>query len=281
MLIDSHKIKKLIGPFIITLGCLLFTLNVLAQDIADQKTLDKKTPERALPEFHAKYNIQFYGINSAEAHYRLSYTDTGYQFTQKTNLIGLASLFADDSISAVSIVDEIDNKLLLKKHSYIQTGKKKDRDEHINIDWDTSKNPAKAKITGTVRGDKINLESDTAIWEALSFQLPLMLEARPGKKDYPYKALLKGEIETYNFVLTSSKKISFAYKEYDALQMVRTDPHKDRQLHIWLLPELHNIPVIIENYRKGKVHSRVQLKSVQFNDEKPYLDNLTDDDDEF
>ena len=98
-------------------------------------------------------------------------------------------------------------------------------------------------------------------------------------KEYPYKAILKGKIDTYNFVLTSTKKISYADNEYLALQMVRSDPLKDRQLHIWLLPELSNIPVLIENYRKGKEHSRVILESVQFNNEKPLISHTTDDDD--
>ena len=60
--------------------------------------------------------------------------------------------------------------------------------------------------------------------------------------------------------------------------MVRIDPHKNRQLHIWLIPELHNIPVIIENYRDGKEHSRMQLESVQFNNESPLKDYIMDDD---
>ena len=108
-----------------------------------------------------------------------------------------------------------------------------------------------------------------------------MTEANKDIKEYPYKAILKGKIDTYNFILTSSKKISFAGKEYQALQMVRTDPHKNRQLHIWLLPELHNIPVIIENYRDGKEHSRMQLESLQFDNEKPLIEQAADDDDDF
>ena len=61
--------------------------------------------------------------------------------------------------------------------------------------------------------------------------------------------------------------------------MVRTDPKRDRQLHIWLLPELHNIPVIVENYRDGKEHSRMQLESVKFNFDKPLVDDQDNKDD--
>jgi len=235
----------------------------------------------ALPEFSARYGIQKYNIKLAEAIYQLSYTDTGYKFTQNTKLHGIASMFANDTISAVSFVDEIDGNLLLTKHSYSETGRKKNKDEDINILWNTYNNTLSGKITGTVRNREINLKTNTEVWEALSFQIPLMIEANNDVKEYPYKAILKGEFDTYNFVLTSTKKISFAGKEYRALQMVRKDPYKNRELHIWLLPELHNIPIVIENYRDGHEHSRMQLESVQFDNGKPFIEKLADSDDDF
>jgi len=235
----------------------------------------------ALPEFSAQYAIQKFGIKLAEAHYQLSYTDTGYKITQNTKLHGVASMFASDTISAVSFVDATGDNLLLTKHNYVQTGREKNRDEDINILWNTYKNTLQGKISGVVRSKKINIKTDAEVWDVLSFQIPLMIEARENIKEYPYRAILKGEIDTYNFVLTSSKKVSFAGKEYQALQMVRTDTRKNRQLHIWLIPELHNIPVIIENYRKGKEHSRMQLESLQFDNKKPLIEQLADNDDDF
>ena len=125
--------------------------------------------------------------------------------------------------------------------------------------------------------DKIDLRTNTEIWDALSFQIPLMLEADENIKEYPYRAILKGEIDDYIFVLTSSKKVTYAGKEYKALQLVRTDPDRDRQLHIWLVPALNNIPIVIENYRDGKEHSRGQLESLSFNNETPLIDQIADD----
>lgn len=235
----------------------------------------------ALPEFSARYAVQKFGVKLAEAHYQLSYTDTGYKISQDTKLHGIASVFANDTISAVSLIDEKGDNLLLTKHSYIQTGREKNRDEDINIRWNTYKNTLKGEISGVVRSNKINLKTDTEVWDVLSFQIPLMIEANKDIKVYPYRAILKGEIDTYNFVLTSSKKISFAGKEYLALQMVRTDPHKDRQLHIWLIPELNNMPFVVENYRDGKEHSRMQLENLQLDNEKPLIEQVADNDDDF
>lgn len=232
----------------------------------------------ALPEFTAKYAVESYGIKLAEARYQLSYTATGYKFTQNTELYGLASMFRDDTVNAVSYVDDVNGALLLQKHRYIQTGKEKNKNEDISIQWDTSNGATVGTITGVVRSKKIKQQVTTPVWEALSFQLPLMLDANKEKKSYPYHAIIQGEVDTYNFALTSQEEIRFADKSYQALHVVRKDPKKDRQLHLWLAPELHNIPVIIENYRDGEKHSRMLLESVQFNAGKTLRETVTDDD---
>ena len=232
-----------------------------------------------LPEFSAKYAIEKFGIKLAEAHYQLHHTDTGYKFTHNTELSGMAGVFSKESVSAESIIEDNGKHLLLKKHRYIQNGSKKDRNEDINISWSTENNELQGTITGVVRGKKINLTTSSEIWEVLSFQIPLMIEADSKVKEYPYNAVLKGEINTYHFKLKGTEKISFADKEYMTLHMVRTDPVKDRKLDIWLIPELHNIPVIVENYRDGKLHSRMELESIQFGDAKPIVATLVMDDD--
>lgn len=234
----------------------------------------------ALPEFTAKYAVESFGIKLAEASYQLSYTETGYKFTQNTELYGFASMFRDDTVNAVSYADDVDGTLLLKKHRYIQTGKEKNKNEEFSIQWDTSNGATVGTITGMVRSKKINQQITTPVWEALSFQLPLMLEAHKEKKIYPYNAIIQGDVDAYNFALTAQEEIRFADKSYQALHVVRKDPNKDRQLHLWLATELHNIPVIIENYRDGKKHSRMRLESVQFNAGKTLreIEKATDDD---
>ena len=233
-----------------------------------------------LPEFSTRYGVEKYGIKVAEAHYQLSHTKSGYTFSQNTKLHGLASMFGNDSVSAISFIDKVGDRLLLTKHKYTQTGREKNRDEEFEILWHTDKDALNGKITGLVRGEKIILQTQSEVWEALSFQIPLMIDANINIKEYPYKAILKGKIDTYNFILKSTKEVSYAGNSYKALQMVRTDPHKNRQLHIWLLPDLNNIPIMIETYRKGKLDTHMQLESLQFSNANPLI-ATTDEDDEF
>ncbi len=246
---------------------------------------------RALPEFSANYAVKKYGAKLAEAHYQLEHTESGYKFTQDTKLHGLAKLLGNDTVSAVSYIHKMGDRLLLQKHSYKQTGKEKNKNEEIDISWDDNnpeneKKIIKGKINGTVRSKKINIETETPVWEALSFQIPLMIEANKDVEEYPYNAIIKGKISTYNFILSKVKTVYFAKKEYQALHLVRTDPNKNRKLSIWLAPELHNLPLIIENYRNGKEHSLMLLENITFKDEKPLIgeasfEKVTEDDDDF
>ena len=234
--------------------------------------------DHALSEFNARYAVQKFGIKAAEAHYKLNHTDTGYKFTQYTELYGLARMFADDTVSITSIVDMVDSNLLLKKHVYIQTGREKNRDEDITVQWDTAGGKLNGKVTGIVRSKPINHDVDRPVWDVLSFQIPLMIEANAGQKTYPYTALLKGEIDDYKFELISTEAVSIEDKKYQTLHLVRNDPVKNRQLRIWLLPELNNIPLIVENYRDDKLHSRVQLEKVRFGQDRKYIQVTTEDD---
>ena len=233
-----------------------------------------------LPEFSARYAVKKFGIKLAEAHYQLHYTKAGYRINQNTDLYGIAVYFSNYAVAAVSHVDEDGDKLLLRKHTYILSGSDDDRNEDIDILWQTPGNTLDGSVSGIVRGEKIELSTDSEVWDLLSFQIPLMIEANEKVKEYTYRALLVGEINTYTFELTEIKKVMFNDKEYDALRMVSADPDRDRQLHLWLLPELHNIPVLIEDYRDGYRRYSGQLESVSFNNEEPYIEMQTDDEDE-
>ena len=236
----------------------------------------------ALPEFSARYAVEKFGIKLAEAHYQLYYTETGYKITQNTDLYGIAVYFSNYAVAAASYVDKDGDNLLLREHTYVLSGSEENENEHYDILWQTPKNALNGAVTGEARGQKIDISTNSEVWDLLSFQIPLMAEANRGVKEYVYHAILDGEINTYTFELIDFKKIRFNDTEYDALQMVCKDPDRDRQLHLWLVPALHNIPVLIENYRDGRVRYSGLLESVSFNNEMPYINQQEEDDeDEF
>ncbi len=231
-----------------------------------------------LPDFTASYGISKYDIKLASATYRLRYRDHRYHISQSTRLYGLAALFRDDTVDASSHVQVQDGKLRLLDFTYVQTGEEKDRDEHLQLAYPDDRDTT--LITGVSRKQPVSIQTRGAVWDILSFQIPLMLDANEQTARYPYMAVINGELDQYVFERRGTRAFEFAGKTYRLLEMVRTDHRKKRRLHIWLAPELHNLPVIVENYRDDRLHSRMVLEKVQFNDEAA-LENETDDFDSF
>lgn len=215
-----------------------------------------------LPAFTAVYGVEKYGVKLAEATYTLEHTDKGYRFRQKSELHGLASMFASDTIAATSVVNDVGDRLLLKRHRYTQTGREKNRNESFHIIWKNRGETLSGHIEGTVRSKPVDLKVEKPVWDMLSFQIPLMLDASRDKKQYPYYALLKGELDTYFFDLVAIEQIELGNKSYEALKLVRVNNEKKRELRLWLIPELNNIPAIVENMRDGKQHSYMSLESL-------------------
>ncbi len=223
------------------------------------------TLQHSLPEFTAKYAITKYGIKLAEAVYALAYTRNGYKMTQHTRLYGVAALFMNDRVDASSLVENMSGKLLLTEFFYRQTGREKNRDEDIHLSYRKSNNTEISHITGISRGRPVDIKTQGPVWDILSFQIPLMIQADSKKKNYPYTAVINGKLDKYTFRLQNTKTVRFAGTNYQLLEVVRSNKERTRVLHIWLAPKLHNLPVIVENYHDGNLHSRMSLESVQFN----------------
>ena len=254
----------------LSVGCLfLFTVSVQAATNSQQHNKQA----RLLPEFIAHYAITKYDIKLAEAIYRLRYTANGYRISQQTRLYGIAALFRNDTVDASSLVDKHNGRLWLKTFTYRQTGREKNRNEDIRLNHTNNR----TTITGISRSKPVNIHTQGPVWDILSFQIPLMIQARETINQYPYMAVINGELDKYTFNLRNKKQYYFAGKSWQLLEMVRSNKNKTRVLHVWLAPALHNLPVIVENYRDGKLNSRMQLESVQF-DNQPVINAKTDDD---
>lgn len=261
-------------PLAIALLMLAHTVTVLASASLQSEAISNHP---SLPDFDARYAVQKYGLKLATATYTLHRNENTYHIAQHTELYGVAALFRNDTVRASSHVTLYKGQPRLQDFTYIQTGKEKNRDEELHFSYPDNP-PDTTLIKGVSRSQPINVKTQGAVWDILSFQIPLMMEARPDIKTYPYKAIINGELDQYTFNLVSTGSFQFADRDYQTLEVVRNDPVKNRQLHIWLAPELHNLPVIIENYRDGELHSRMQLEQVQFDHQPVMQDNLDEAD---
>jgi hypothetical protein len=222
---------------------------------------------RDLPhEFSAVYALEMYNTVLARATYTLKHTDNGLFMQQSTRPVGLAALLRDDKIDVRSDMIIDDDRILLVSYDYRHTGDDKDRDVNFKINWQAGDKQTKSgKATGVYEGEKVALDINQPVWDPLSIQVPLMLDAGKNLPPHKHGMFLKGEFKYYLFENQGNDNISFDGKEYTAIKIAGKETKRDRAMYAWLVPELHYLPVKIEQWKEGKLKSTVKLESATFN----------------
>lgn len=225
-------------------------------------------PANELPqEFTANYVLKMSGTVLARATYTLEHTDKGLTMKQSTRPTGLIALLRDDKIDVRSdmIVDQ--GRLLLVNYDYTHTGDHKDRDISFKIDWKTNhKQELVGKATGIYEGKHVDIEVDNPVWDPLSIQVPIMLEAGKNLPPHELGLFMKGEFKHYMFENNGSETVTYNGTQLNAVKVAGRETKRDRAMLVWMLPDYHNIPIKIEQWKNGKLKSTVLLESVTFDE---------------
>lgn len=220
------------------------------------------------PEFSASYTAETYGVTIARATYKLEHKNNNISFTQHSVPTGLAALFSGDELSETSYLSLHNNRLLLDEYRYIQKGKK-DRDIHLKIKWeDSTNNELSGTVSGSAGKETIQLEINAPVWDTLSFQIPIMMDIITKTKPQEYTILVKGELKTYTFVTHGTEEIDINDTIIKTIKIERKGSNKNKPLFLWIAPSLHNLPVKIEKWKKGKPHITMLLDDASFPSDK-------------
>jgi len=234
---------------------------------------------RALPpEFSASYLAETYGIVAAQAHYKLEHKNNGIVFTQKSSPIGIAALFSDDELKETSLLSMHNGNLLLDEYHFEHKGSDENKDVHLKMQWDTSdKEKISGIISGTTRGKTVKYNVTTAVWDTLSFQIPIMAVSN---KNQEYTLLVKGELKKYTFVTHDKETLTIGNNTLDTIKIERKSGNNKKPLYLWIAPSLNNIPVKIEKWKKGKPHITMTLNAATFPSNKNQIFKVEENFDE-
>ncbi len=188
--------------------------------------------------------------------------------TQSTRPAGLVALLRDDKIDVRSDMVLNDGRLLLVNYSYTHTGDEKDRDVRFKIDWQANhEQELVGKATGVYEGKDVDIEIDKPVWDPLSIQVPIMLDAGKNLPPHEHGLFMKGEFKHYLFENHGRHKVSFNGTEFTAVKIGGRETKRDRAMYVWMIPDLHNIPIKIEQWKNGELKSTVLLESVSFKED--------------
>jgi hypothetical protein len=230
-------------------------------------------------EFSANYALEIYGTVLARARYTLEHTENGLSMTQSTRPAGLVALLRDDKIDVRSDMVINDGQILLVNYDYKHTGDDKDRDVSFTINWQPDpKHGLTGKASGIYEGQKVDIDLDKPVWDPLSIQVPIMIDTDKQLPPHEHGLFMKGEFKHYLFENFGSEKVEYNGEPFNAIKIVGRETKRDRAMYVWLVPELHDLPIKIEQWKEGELKSTVLLESVTFeNKGKARTINLTDD----
>lgn len=214
-------------------------------------------------EFSANYALEMYGTVLARATYTLEHTETGLSMTQSTRPAGLIALLRDDKIDVRSDMVINNGQLLLVNYDYTHTGDDKDRDVRFKINWQANNEQELVGVaTGIYEGKKVNINIDKPVWDPLSIQVPIMIDANKKMPPHEHGLFMKGEFKHYLFEHHGQEKINFNGTQYTTVKVAGKETERDRAMYVWMVPELNNIPLKIEQWKNGELKSTVVLESV-------------------
>ena len=219
-------------------------------------------------EFTANYVMQMSGTVLARATYTLEHTDAGVTMKQSTRPVGLMALLRDDKIDVRSdmIVDE--GRLLLVNYDYTHSGDDKDRNVRFKINWQANhKQEFIGKASGIYEGKHFDIAIDNPVWDPLSIQVPIMRDANKNLPPHELGLFMNGEFKHYLFESSGSETMKYNGTQLTAVKIAGRETKRDRAMFVWMVPDYHNIPIKIEQWKNGKLKSTVLLESVTFDED--------------
>jgi len=117
--------------------------------------------------------------------------------------------------------------MLPQTYNFERGGLGKARKVNLDFDW------AAKKVTGTDRGDAINLPLNAGVLDKSTYQLALQHDVAAGKKAMSYQVVDGDEIDTYDFRVLGSETVATKAGQVEATKVERVrDPTQSKRITV-------------------------------------------------
>ena len=213
-----------------------------------------------LPLYQASYSVAWGGVLAGRSETTLTRADNGdYEYRSVTHTAGLVSLFSSKTITEDSCFELGNDGPRSLQYRYVDTDGDDKQTEEIQFDW--NKNSADTRE----KGKQHTTDLTPGIADRFLSQLSVSLDAAAGKVPAAYRILDLGEIVSY--VTRSKPKASLKtdageFQDLTVVELYNEASH--RILRFWLAPQMHYLPVKIEQTDPHKTLTLV-LTAISFN----------------
>jgi hypothetical protein len=193
--------------------------------------------------FIAKYELSLKSMYVGIATRQLTVEDKQLTFTSVAEPRGLARLFVSDIISESSTMTLDEKTIQPLNYRYQQSGGKKVIDDSVTFD-------TKNKFIQLTH-DQQQFPLTTNDYDALNFQLALMLELQQQHENFTFNVASYRKFYSYNVKVIGTETISTPAGEFEVVKVDSIHPDSGRRFLFWCSPKLDYLPVKVE-YTKEK-----------------------------
>jgi hypothetical protein len=210
--------------------------------------------------YSADYDMERKGIGSAKGTFTLTkQADGSYEYKSVLHPTGLAALVAKD-ITQTSDFKLVNGRPQSSSYSYSWKGKPGD-DESVQFNWagkSAVMDEAGKKSKATLGENSVDVQL---------VQLLVAADAAAGKLPDSYQIVDKGDNTTYTVKTLPDAKLRLQSGNFQTKVVTLTNAAKKRTITAWLAPNLHYLPVQVQQIDKNTV--TLTLLHVSYGDEAP------------
>lgn len=160
-----------------------------------------------------------------------------YLFESVTSTTGMASWVVKGTITERSIWSLVNGMIQPQQYFYERTfGKGK----LVRLDFDWVKN----SVTNNVGKNPWTMPLEPGTMDKLVYQIALMRDMAPGKRDYTFKIADGGKLKTYQAVVLGEEITDTPLGKFPSIKITRVGDKRGTTL--WCAPKLGYLPVRIE-----------------------------------
>lgn len=202
-----------------------------------------------LEPFTATYSVSRAGIPLGKVVTTLRQLEEGvYVYESQTKPTGLVALVANGQVTERSTFQMSDGTLEVLKYDRIQEDSKKNRDIHLEFDWDNN------QAMGTHKGTPKRFEIPVGAMDPFVTQLAVMLNLRKDIDDMTYPVVDGKRVKEYHIRGVGHEQVETKLGRFDTVIMRRGNPADEYMTTLWCAPELDYLPVRIEHKEEDSVY---------------------------
>lgn len=200
--------------------------------------------------FFATYSVSYRGLSAGFLHFELIAEEDGrYVYESHAEPSILAKLFIGDTVAERSVM-HIDADGVRPLFWFMEEGT-------LRFDWEEK------RVVGMVHGEPVERPTEPDLQDRLSIQIAVMTALQQGREPGTLPMLDDDDIKHYSYRRIGFEPISTQAGDFATVLYQSSRPASSRTSRLWHAPALDYLPVRIEQLRRGKVETVLELVGVR------------------